>query len=86
MDHGGSRAARYQEMRFDDDIRGRLEWRTIGAWRYALGHFGTIQGCRGLAPWTVRIGERFAGFFRTLDGARCALEEAAQAARYDVAT
>jgi len=62
----------------------RLEWRTIGAWRYALGDFGTIQGCTGLAPWTVRIGERLAGYFRNLDAARRALEHAAEEAHFDV--
>jgi hypothetical protein len=60
----------------------RLQWRTIGAWRYALGDFGTLQG---FDTWTVRIGERVAGFSRSLDAARRMLEEAASAARYDVA-
>jgi hypothetical protein len=64
------------------DHGSRLEWRTIGAWRYALGNFGTIQG---FDTWTVRVGERFAGFFRNLEAARRMLEDAALAARYDVA-
>ena len=63
---------------------GRLEWATIGAWRYALGDFGIIQGFGGISPWVVRIRGRLAGMFRTLGDARSALEAAAREAGYRI--
>jgi hypothetical protein len=86
MDHGINRSARLAPMIDDSETtpRGRLVWKTIGAWRYTLGSFGTIQGFSGLAPWSVRIGGRPAGLYSTLEEARRAVETAARSAGYKV--
>ena len=83
MLHGGNRSTRIDPAPDDCEAQGSLEWRTIGAWRYALGDYGIIQGFGGMAPWTVRIRGHLAGMFRTLEAARQLLERCARDEGYD---
>jgi hypothetical protein len=84
MVHGGSRSHRIYPVLDESEAQVSLEWSTIGAWRYALGDYGIIQGFGGVAPWTVRIGGRLAGMFRTLEAARQMLERCARDEGYEV--